>query len=48
MKEKILAEIENMKVQQRQYMELYHQANGAIASLEWVLSQMPEDVENGN
>jgi hypothetical protein len=41
-KEALLAEIENMKGQQQRYLELHHQATGAIASLEWVLKNTPE------
>lgn len=45
----IQAEIENMKAQQQRYLELYQQATGAIASLEWTLQQLKEnEVVDGN
>ena len=50
----IQAEIENMKKQQREALEFYQQATGAIGALEWALQKVinenvaREPVENND
>lgn len=42
----VQAEIDSMKKQQREALEFYHQATGAIASLEWVLRQVTNEEQD--
>ena len=47
-KEALKAEIENIKKQQQQHLQLFHEATGAIAALEFVLNNMPDELPAEN